>query len=156
MKKRTWLSGVLPVAVIICHLLYPKQIAAHGVGYRLLSKGRPVTMEFYYSSGKPISYAEIKVFSPDNQTLEYQNGRTDRKGRFAFHPETEGVWTVDVNDGMGHQLKGQFLFKNTNEIETGPAPPPAKSLPSKPMAVIMGISLIFNVFAAVSRMKKKR
>lgn len=61
-----------------------------------------MAVEFFYSDKTPMRYAEVLVFSPENEKAEYQNGRTDQSGRFAFLAETPGEWQMKVNDGMGH------------------------------------------------------
>lgn len=34
--------------------------------------------------------------------VEYQNGRTDAQGRFAFVPSAAGDWLIRLDDGTGH------------------------------------------------------
>ena len=54
-----------------------------------------------------MSYAQTMIFSPQDQKTEYQNGRTDRKGRFAFYPDIVGKWRIEVSDGMGHKVQAE-------------------------------------------------
>lgn len=92
-------------------LHHPDPALAHGIDYRLIDDTRAVAVSFFYTDGQPMSYAETMVFGPENTDIEYQNGRTDQQGRFAFYPETPGAWRVVVNDGMGHRAEGIITVK---------------------------------------------
>lgn len=95
---------VLLVASVICLIIVPVGAFAHGTDYRLINNDAVAIAEFVYSDQTPMRYAEILVFSPGNDKVEFQNGRTDQNGRFAFLAETPGDWHVKVNDGMGHAV----------------------------------------------------
>jgi nickel transport protein len=92
-------------------LLNPAPVSAHGTDYRILSDAPAVSAEFFYADGEPMRYAEILIFAPENDTVEYQNGRTDQNGRFAFVPNAPGSWKIRVNDGMGHAVNTSVAFK---------------------------------------------
>lgn len=77
------------------------ELLAHGVVYEI-SKEEAFIIKIAYDDGIPMNYAEVKVFSPGDQKIEYQNGRTDKNGRFVFFPDKAGKWKIEVNDGMGH------------------------------------------------------
>ncbi len=137
---------------IACHGL--SDALAHGTGHRLLKEKTAVTVEFFYSDNEPMSYAEILVFSPADRQVEYQNGRTDQKGRFSFYPETPGKWRVESGDGMGHketaviEVKKDLAgfssqnFKDTIE-DTNDG---WNSSGSKAVSAVAGLSLILNFF----------
>ena len=97
---------LLAVCILI-HGFFPISASAHGTGYRILENSRAVVIEFYYSGGEPLSYAQVLIFSPQDRKTEYQNGRTDRKGRFAFYPDIAGAWRIEVSDGMGHKVEAE-------------------------------------------------
>ncbi len=77
------------------------ELLAHGVVYEI-SREEAFTIKIAYDDGVPMSYAEVKIFSPSDQKIEYQNGRTDKNGRFVFFPDKTGQWKIEINDGMGH------------------------------------------------------
>jgi nickel transport protein len=132
--------------------LIPPDAAAHGTGFRILDGQRPVAVEFVYSSGAPMAYAEALVWSPGDDGVEYQNGRTDRKGRFAFLPDAPGTWKISVRDGRGHKAVAVC------PVASGPAPP-APEIPSpfpKTLSALLGISLIANATLALLLFRKKR
>lgn len=78
----------------------------HGVTYGV-SDNYSVAVRFGYAGGEPMSYAETKVYGPESSAdVEYQNGRTDAAGLFAFVPNVAGKWRVVTRDSQGH--KGSF------------------------------------------------
>lgn len=100
---------------VTLYLHHPTPAAAHGTGYRLIDDAKAVAVSFFYADGQPMSYAETLVFGPKDKEIEYQNGRTDQQGRFAFYPETPGTWRLVVNDGMGHRAEGIITVKTPGE-----------------------------------------
>jgi len=62
--------------------------------------GTCLQVECRYDDGQPMSYAAVEIFFNEEE-LPFQNGRTDRNGRFFFLPDQTGPWRVTVNDGMG-------------------------------------------------------
>ena len=120
----------------------------------MLENQKTVTLSCYYSDGVPVSYAATLVFSPDDPDTEYQNGRTDRAGMFAFVPDKAGVWRIETSDGMGHKVEKSV------EVENLPGPVDS-SLPDRGAAspaiisAFLGVSLIFNIFFGIALIRKK-
>ena len=52
----------------------------------------------------------MKIYSPADTEEEFQTGRTDANGVFAFVPDTAGEWGFIVDDGMGHRKESTFLI----------------------------------------------
>lgn len=135
---------------------------AHGTDYRIVGK-KAVVMEFFYSDKKPMQYAEVLILSPGNGAIEYQNGRTDQNGRFAFLPEMTGEWRVKVNDGMGHAVSAAVTAHLENagsstENLAGDVPQKQSGmLDSLPITIklIFGISLLINFFFGLSAWKRR-
>jgi nickel transport protein len=156
MKYLVWFG------VILASVFFGAAAAgAHGTAYRVLDDARAVTAEFNYADGEPMQYAEVLVFSPLDEKVEYQNGRTDRRGRFAFYPDTAGTWHIEVQDGMGHLARGVIEVapdateqadsvhpnKDTQAMVSGPT--------SKSGKIALGLSLMFNV-GAIAYLWKNR
>src|SRR6056297_89939 len=93
------MKRVVFAALIV--LLSMPGLRAHGVVHSV-SRDEAVIVNAMYQGDEPMAYAEVKVFSPSDREVEYQNARTDKNGKFAFYPDQKGEWTVQVNDGMGH------------------------------------------------------
>ncbi len=139
----------------------PQFTAAHGTGYRILGDNKAVTAEFYYSDGEPMSYAGVLVFSPGDEKTEYQNGRTDRQGRFAFYPDKNGAWRIEANDGMGHKAQGSFEVREEKSDKTEAEKKivvqneRTGSSSSLLLKSVAGISLIFNLYFGFYLLKRK-
>lgn len=152
MRLRLFLIIEFVCVLVVLALMTPVMVLAHGTGYRVLEPGKAVTIECYYSDGTAMAYADTIVFSPENLKLEHQNGRTDKNGRVAFFPDTPGTWQVVVSDGIGHKIQVQ--------VEPGNAPPKIQDQnfvgQSHTLSAAMGVSLIFNLWAVIVLMRRKK
>ena len=136
-------------------LLTGNAALAHGVGYREARGLSPLALEFFYSTGEPMSYREAKVFSPADEKFANQTGRTDAAGRFAFVPDVPGTWRVVVRDEEGHQATAELdvtealLNGGGVKSEAAPAPAAASSNPPEGLELLiraaLGVSLLFNL-----------
>ena len=137
---------------------FVKPAQAHGVGYRAAAFPA-VALEFFYSTGEPMSYRETRVFSPADPQFANQTGRTDAAGRFAFVPDAAGQWRVIVRDEEGHQasaeieiaesaLNGAAPTQGTASGLTGKDNPPEGQLDLF-LRSALGVSLLFNISAFV-------
>ncbi len=158
MQRFLCYAAILVMSVL---WIFPQNLFAHGTGYRVLNASRPAAMEFYYSDGSTIAYAEILVFSPQDDKVEYQNGRTDRQGRFAFWPDVAGSWRIVVKDGMGHGVEAHLDIapearNGENISETAEQPVKGAGMISGKTGAILGISLILNIFSAVYILRRRK
>ncbi|MGE0083911.1 MAG: hypothetical protein AB7S75_05770 [Desulfococcaceae bacterium] len=163
MKKIVRQSLIFLIPGLI-QLLTTQFATAHGTGSRMLTDNKTVTAEFYYSDGEPMSYAEVLVFSPEDEKTEYQNGRTDRKGRFAFCPDTPGTWRIEASDGMGHKAVAGAEVQEEKTGETAAEKKSGKNISvqnaqsgtsSMLLKSVAGLSLIFNLFFVFFLRKRK-
>ena len=126
------------------------------------------------------TYAKVEVYSPADAKVEFQNGRTDAQGRFAFMPDTPGQWRIIMADNMGHRVEhavdvssaqgsaqvaaqgaaqgtAQGAGPNTDKpAVTGVSPGVGEF--SVPLRVLLGLSLLANMAlgAAVLRRRKNQ
>jgi nickel transport protein len=140
---------------------------AHGTNYNILDSASAIVVEFVYSDNQPIRYAEVLVFSPENEKIEYQNGRTDMNGRFAFFPQAPGEWRIQADDGTGHlqrvtvqiapddggeanskSISGHFNAESGDDHHHHGLP--------RTWGIILGISLIANIFLGFYIFKARR
>lgn len=128
---------------------------AHGVGYKH-SDLKSITLEFFYSTGEKMSYRETQVFSPNDSKFAIQSGRTDEFGRFAFIPDTIGIWRVIVRDEEGHQANAEInitqdFLNNKNVI---PNSNNSTNIFDNKFEIflraLLGVSLIFNIACFVT------
>lgn len=161
------MNRIFLIIVFVWVIIVPFNAFAHGTDYRMIGKNAVVAAEFFYSDKTPMQYAEILVFSPENKKVEYQNGRTDQNGRFAFFAETPGEWQMKVNDGMGHAVHAIVTVnpinsdsKTTGEIMNDRPDVSKKKntlLGESPMGVrlVFGLSILLNLFLGVYVWKRK-
>lgn len=91
------------LGVVIVVLLAASLAHGHGVTYGVFEE-HAVAVRFGYAGGEPMSYVETKVFGPGSSpNVEFQNGRTDARGVFAFVPDSPGSWRVVAVDNHGHK-----------------------------------------------------
>lgn len=141
---------------------------AHGVGYRE-SEVPPISLEFFYSTGELMSYLEAQVYAPKDAEFEYQSGRTDEDGRFAFTPNEPGEWRVVVKDDEGHRAEAVInvtqVFLDGGQGEEGGQRASSAGVVAKAaapegaelyMRAGLGVSLLFNVAAFVSLVRRRR
>lgn len=123
---------------------------AHGVTANSISS-KTVAVRFGYAGGDPMSYAEVLVFAPTAKEgdAEFQNGRTDALGNFAFVPNTPGTWRISSSD-MGHRAEMQIEVTEQGIVQAK-AP---TGLPSQTLRILLGLSLIINLLAACLLLKR--
>ncbi|MBR1671847.1 MAG: hypothetical protein IJ702_02875 [Fretibacterium sp.] len=154
----------LGLALAGLSLMPPKSALAHGVGFRQAASP-PAALEFFYSTGEAMSYREARVFSPADGTFAHQAGRTDAAGRFAFVPDTPGVWRVIVRDEEGHQATAELevteaMLKDGSAREA-PVPLAAEGEGNPPEGLelafraALGVSLLFNLSAFALLCKRR-
>ncbi len=146
--------------------LSPDPAAAHGTDYRILDSKGAVVVEFIYDDNQPMRYAEVLVYSPDDDDIEYQNGRTDNNGRFAFYPDAPGRWRIQADDGTGHLERVSIELAADNTDEEGVTSASERTtdhghghhhngLP-RIWGVLLGISLIVNLFFGLYYFKGRK
>jgi nickel transport protein len=112
---------------------------AHGTSCKIF-KDSTLIIKAEYDDGTVMSYAEVLIFSPDDKTIEYQNGRTDKNGIFAFVPDKPGNWRIKVNDGMGHGIVKEITVDTRISINAVNAGNSVKNNYITAVAVIIGIT----------------
>jgi nickel transport protein len=95
-------------------LLWASLAYGHGVTYGICNE-HAMAVRFGYAGGEPMSYVEVKVFGPESSPdLEFQNGRTDARGVFAFVPDRPGPWHVEAWDNLGHKGSIKVVVEESN------------------------------------------
>lgn len=157
----------LLVVACVMTLAQPLPAFAHGTDYRITGNDAVVAVEFFYSDKTPMQYAEVLVFSPGNDKVEYQNSRTDQDGGFAFFAKKPGDWRIKVNDGMGHAVHATVAVPPVGVADASlgkaglrsPAPAPVKGgmLGNAPTGVkiTFGLSMLLNLFLGLALWKRK-
>ena len=137
-------AAAIAVALLGLAAGSPTAARAHGL-YLSRTEGRAVTLHAGYSTGAPVAYGEVMVFAPDDTATEFQNGRTDRNGDFAFLPDAPGPWRITVDAGMGHRVRLDLAI-GADAAKLPPAPPPNTG----PLRILLGLSLLANLGLAAA------
>ena len=161
---------IIALAAFLGLLAAPAPVLAHGTDYRVIADNDPVVgIAFFYSDKVPMRYAEVLVYSPENDKIEFQNGRTDAEGRFAFFSETPGDWRVEVNDGMGHAVHATVAVtpREAETADSGEIVAMQKQLSatekkhallgdaSTGVKMFLGLSILMNLFFGMYVWKRK-
>ncbi len=112
---------------------------AHGVSYKVIRGG--IGIQAQYDDGQPISYSSCKIFAPSDMKTPYQQGLTDKYGRFLFVPDSSGEWKIEVDDGMGHGLVKKIAITKDMTLMKGLE---RKHL-NRYQDILIGISIIFGI-----------
>lgn len=156
-------STILYSVPLLCLVvLSPARLAAHALlAEDLLVSSTVVLLAAQYSGGEAAAYNAVQVYPPGTREVEFQNGRTDAQGRFAYSPNTAGLWTVIISDTMGHRVV------HTTEVPAASAhmqppdtAPVAAPTPRQEQAlfirILLGFSLLANIFFTLYLYKKAR
>lgn len=130
--------------------MLPAILFSHGVEVLEVESGAKI-VRFSYTDGEPMMYAKIKVYPPSAPKTETIKSLTDENGFFAFVPDEEGEWRVEAQDGMGHRGK---IAINTL-LADGEVKQSAQNS-SAAFRIILGLSLLFNIFAVYGFALRKR
>ena len=93
------LRGAIFIALLLSPLLL-----AHDIEISVRLTAPSVVAKAAYAGRDPVSFAEVAVHTPDSEA-EYQTGRTDLNGYFAFVPDAPGPWRIIVDDELGHRTE---------------------------------------------------
>jgi nickel transport protein len=85
--------------------------------------------------------------------VEFQNGRSDAKGRFSFAPEKNGAWKIMISDGMGHKAVKEVHIKDPENPLHNDQPKAQPGINST--SVLLGLSLLANIFLLLMVVKQK-
>jgi len=94
-------------------LLLAEALLAHDLSVGQRYEGATVVLSAVYGGSEPAAFCQVSVRSPSKLGAEFQTGRTDARGRFAFVPDSPGDWSVVVDDEMGHRLELQVRWNGS-------------------------------------------
>ena len=138
--------GVASLVFAALLLMGAAQAHAHALYAAHTLQGSVALVQFAYAGGQVPTYAKVEVYSPADAKVEFQNGRTDAQGRFAFMPDTPGQWRIIMADNMGHRV-----VHETTVAENGGAAPTADAATdawgrfATPLRALLGVSLLLNL-----------
>jgi hypothetical protein len=151
-------------AIVLGALLLVAGTAAQGHAHALYAAHSwhegVVLVQFAYAGGEQPTYAKVEVYSPADARVEFQNGRTDAQGRFAFMPDAPGLWRIIMADNMGHRVEHPMEVNAALQAATtaGGAPPTEVGPGdfAMPLRILLGLSLIANMTLAAAVLRRKK
>lgn len=134
--------GLLTVCIV------PVGCLGHGAECNTVTGGTAI--EATYDDGSPMAYCDVEVFRPGEPGEPFQVGSTDPLGRFAFVADTTGMWTLTVDDGMGHRASCEILVGADGVGALG------RGRTDRLRGVIVGVALVFGLFGLVALLYSRR
>lgn len=135
------------VWIVIAAALCAVSLAGHGLDIEVGLHPPTVVLRAAYSGAEAVAYASVRIHAPGPETAEFQIGRADAAGRFAFVPDREGPWRIIVDDERGHRAERRIEIGPEFFAEGGPAVgaagPHRSRLPAW-LGALVGIALIFG------------
>ena len=124
-------------------------LMAHGTGANRIDGGVGVVAR--YDDGSPMSYCDVKVFSPSGGAKPFQEGLTDKNGGFLFAPDENGEWRIVIDDGMGHSIAEEVVVGAGSRAVMAERPVVPRYL-----GILMGICVIFGMAGIAFYLTAKR
>lgn len=135
---------------------YAAACLAHGVSYEMIDTSPAISFKSGFSSGEPIAYGEVLIYSPADSEVEYQNGRTDRNGVFTFLPDRAGIWKVEVDGGLGHKLMFDVTVSEPSAENRNGVNVAGMGHSSQAVNAALGLSLLLNVALGALYWRKRK
>ncbi len=102
-----------------------------------------VIIKIKYSDGTPFSYERYEIYSPEDEIIPYQIGRTDREGRIIFVPDYTGKWKIKAFSEDGHGTVKYIELKKLVKGETD------KDKADFFIKIFTGVFLIFFIYSVL-------
>jgi nickel transport protein len=122
LNKPFFLISFLTALILTTLLSFPSIILAHGV-IADQSSEKAYGFQFSYDDGTQMSFAEVKVYGPNDSEKVSQVGRTNLVGTYAFIPPEDGNWLLKADDGQGHLAQIELVVNSapTPEASSNPS-----------------------------------
>lgn len=141
------------------------QAQAHALYAAHSWQGTVALVQFAYAGGEVPTYAKVEVYGPADAKVEFQNGRTDAQGRFAFMPDAAGRWRIIMADNMGHRVEhsvevaadqGSPQISGQNGGKPAVTASPGVGGFSMPLRIVLGLSLIANLALCAALLRRRQ
>ncbi len=137
-KAFFWSAGIL--------FLFPALVLAHAMEGVVSYQNGVGIISVAYDDGEPASYVKVVIRAPGSK-FSFQRGRTDRNGRFAFLPNTPGLWQIVVSDNMGHRAKLILKVKGKPKKPKDNKQVSSSVIIPRKVAALLGVLAIWGFFS---------
>ena len=124
-------------------------LRSHEVRFELEGR-RGITLRFLTSDGSPFAHRSVAVYSPTGKE-QYQTGRTDAAGRFAFVPDRKGDWRVRVSSHQGHGTEALVVVEQDQVARVRP-----RSLFDESPRVAAGLGMLLGIIGVAALLFSRR
>lgn len=130
--------------------LFPIYIFSHNLQHKVKEYGGIVEIILFYPDETKFSFESYEIYSPENERVPFQVGRTDKYGRIFFNPDKEGEWKINATSSDGHgkkillSLKGKKLEEKNLSLYDGFG------------KIITGVSILFGIFGILSLIFRRK
>ena len=132
------------IFVLMTGLLY-----AHDLHHKIYTQKAEV-VAFSFGEEDDFSYQKYEVYAPDKK-IPFAVGRTDAHSRVLFIPDQKGIWRVKVISEDGHGGVVEIEVDEHMKVHAH-----AQTLYEKFQKALVGIALIFMVFALLIFIKRRK
>ena len=132
----------------------PTAVEAHALRAVHEQQGEAILARFAYSDDRATEFAAVRVIGADGK--EFQNGRTDARGRFAFVPDAPGTWRIIVADGMGHKVDHPVEVVAPGKPAAAAGADKTETSAGLPMRAGLGLSLLANLALAACLLRRRK
>lgn len=89
------------IIALITAFLLPVTSRGHAIEGVIFRGG--VAVDLRYADGSPAAGTQVSIFAPA-ATNPWLQCFSDESGRVVFFPDSPGIWRIEADDGMGHQV----------------------------------------------------
>lgn len=130
-------------------VIWTGNVSAHDMIHDI-KEGNAIVIRAGYDTGEPMSYSEVLIYSPRDGKIEFQNGRTDKNGSFAFLPDAPGEWRIVVSGEEGHGFTANFTVDKSMNISI------KQTWFQRGKKLVSGIILIFGLTGFIYYLRARK
>lgn len=130
--------------------LLPIYIFSHDLQHKLIEHKEIVEVILFYPDNTKFSFESYEIYSPENEKIPFQVGRTDKYGRIFFNPDKEGEWKINTTSSDGHGKRISLNLKGRKLEEKN------LSLYDRFGKIITGVSILFGIFGILSLIYRRK
>ncbi|NES24269.1 MAG: carboxypeptidase regulatory-like domain-containing protein [Symploca sp. SIO3E6] len=135
------LAPIMITSVFGCSL----RANAHGINIEYEAT-QAIEIKAKYDTGKPMSNAQVTVYSPKEPSTPWLTGTTDENGNFAFAPtpSTAGNWTVKVRQVSHGDIINIPVVETEDKVASNVTPEAGDDNPKNQQMMIQSTTRSFT------------
>lgn len=141
--------------IIALNIFWPMAVGAHETLYTV-EFNRAVAVKAYFADGEVLAYVPYELYSPLDQKIPYQKGRTDRGGYIAFVPDVSGKWRLRIIDAAGHGLDTTIEVPTLGKWQNNPTTSPALPALAYILRPLLGLIVVGAIFIILTLVYRRR